>query len=172
MFRPEPLFRWRAHGLQGVRKRVFIVVNAQVHANQSEDDSPQTPGLLRQLRSVVDVPIDRHTDSSLQLLDEAVRQWRDEVGRYVAAGAVVDPDAFQVIEINMARARDAAGGAEVQEIPTGLKISPDQIERIRRFVRRELDLSPQWRALLQSTQRPHDGWAGPVQTGAVLPPAP
>jgi NTE family protein len=39
-----------AAGFSGVRKRVFIVVNAQVSPNQVDDESPDTPGLLRQLR--------------------------------------------------------------------------------------------------------------------------
>jgi hypothetical protein len=33
-------------------------------------------------------------------------------------------------------------------------------------------LSPQWRALLQSTQPPRTEWAGSIQTGVVSPPAP
>jgi NTE family protein len=144
----------RVHGLRGVRKRVFIVVNAQVNAGAPEAESPDTPGLLRQIRSVVDVPIDRHSDSSLQLLDEAVRQWREELGTGEPARSADDRHLFTVIEISMARARDPVAGAEVKHIPTGLRISAGQIETIRRFVRRELALNPAWTSLLRELGAP------------------
>ena len=142
----------RANGFRGVRKRVFIVVNAQVDADRPADQSPDTPGLLRQLQSVVDVPIDRHSDTSMQLLQDAVRQWQGEVGAGLDAAARLDLQSFTVIEINMARARDAAGGEEVKQISTGLVIRPDQIETIRRFVRKELSLSPEWQRLKRELQ--------------------
>jgi NTE family protein len=137
----------RANGFQGVRKRVFIVANAQVNTDWPADRSPDTPGLLRQLQSVVDVPIARHADSSMRLLEDAVRQWQRETLPGADGAAPPDLQSFTVIEINMARARDAVGGEEVQQIPTGLSIRPDQIETIRRFVRRELELSPEWQRL-------------------------
>jgi NTE family protein len=142
----------RANGFRGVRKRVFIVVNAQVNADQPADQSPDTPGLLRQLQSVVDVPIDRHSHTSMQLLEDAVRQWQGEVRSGTDAPAQVDLHSFTVIEISMARARDAVGGEEVKQIPTGLAIRPDQIETIRRFVRNELALSPEWQRLTRELQ--------------------
>jgi NTE family protein len=155
-----------ANGFRGVRKRVFFVVNAQVNADQPADQSPDTPGLLRQLKSVVDVPIDRHSDASMQLLQDAVRQWQMEVRAGVDVAARVDLDDFTVIEINMAKARDAAGGEEVKQIPTGLVIRPDQIESIRRFVRRELLLSPEWQRLKRELQ---DGPPSSTQAGSGLP---
>lgn len=144
----------RANGFRDVRRRVFVVVNAQVNADQPEDESPATPGLLRQLRSVIDVPIDRHSATSLQRLDDAVRQWQGEADAGVPATSVAQAHSFSVIEVNMARARDTAGGEAVKQIPTGLAIRPDQIEAIRRFVRRELELSPAWQALQRALQAP------------------
>jgi NTE family protein len=157
----------QANGFRGVRKRVFVVVNAQVSADQPADQSPYTPGLLRQLQSVVDVPIDRHSDTSMQLLEDAVRQWQGELRAGGDASAPVDPHSFTVIEISMARARDAAGGEEVKQIPTGLAILPDQIESIRRFVRNEFALSPEWQRLKRELQ---DGLVeGATQARGSLP---
>jgi NTE family protein len=155
----------QANGFRGVRKRVFFVVNAQVNADQPADQSPDTPGLLRQLQSVVDVPIDRHSDTSMQLLQDAVRQWQDEVRANVSMAARADLGDFTVIEINMARARDAVGREEVKQIPTGLAIRPDQIESIRRFVRRELALNPDWQRLMRELQ---DGLPSATQASASL----
>ena len=157
----------QANGFRGVRKRVFIVVNAQVNADQPADQSPHTPGLLRQLHSVVDVPIDRHSETSMQLLEDAVRQWKGELRASGDVMASVDPHSFTVIEISMARARDSAGGEAVKKIPTGLAIQPDQIENIRRFVRNELALSPEWQRLKRELQ---DGLIeGATQARGSLP---
>jgi NTE family protein len=155
-----------ANGFRGVRKRVFFIVNAQINADQPADQSPDTPGLLRQLQSVVDVPIDRHSDTSMQLLQDAVRQWQGEVRSGVDVAARVDLDDFTIIEINMARARDAVGREEVKQIPTGLAIRPEQIESIRRFVRRELALSPEWQRLKRELQ---DGLPSATQARSGLP---
>lgn len=141
----------RANGFRNVQKLVFIVVNAQVNTDWPADQSADTPGLLRQLQSVVDVPIDRHSDTSLQLLDDTMRQWQREL-RSSASTSLVAKQSFSVIEISMARARDVDGGQAVRQIPTGLAIQPDQIETIRRFVRRELALNPDWQALTGASQ--------------------
>jgi NTE family protein len=153
----------RAFGFHGERKRVFLIVNAQVNTDRPEDQSPETPGLFRQLQSVIDVPIDRHADSSLQLLREAVNQWQLEITAGLKATAPMQGSGFTVIEISMAKPRDAKGGEAVKRISTGLAIQPDQIETIRRFVRREFELSPEWRTLMHELQAPaaHERAEGP-----------
>lgn len=142
----------QANGLRGVRKRIFIIVNAQIEGELPTDESPHTPGLIRQLRSVVDVPIDRHADASVQLLKEAVGHWQRELDAAADTGAMP----FHLVEISMARPRDAALGAEVRQIRTGLSLLPGQIDTIRRFVRRELDLNDTWQQLKRALRADAD----------------
>jgi NTE family protein len=138
----------QASRLVNVRKRVIIVVNAQVASQEPDEDSPQTPGLVRQLRSLVNVPIDRHADAKLQHLAEAVRQWQTELSEAGMSNLREAADEFHVIEVNMSRARNHEMAAQLQRIPTGLKIDPEQLKQIRAFVREELAGSLQWQALL------------------------
>jgi NTE family protein len=141
----------RLNGFSGVRKRVFIIVNAQANPAQPEDDSPNTPGLLRQLRSAVDVPIDRYSQSSLVQLGQAITQWREELR---AAGEPASKaDDFHVIEINVMAAPHSLDAEAVKAIPTGLRITGEQIELIRRFARRELAANPEWQRLLEALRR-------------------
>ncbi len=69
---------WRkaaeAMRLNGARKWVIIAVSAQVATHEPESDSPHTPGLVRQFRSLVSAPIDRHADAKVQHLPQTVRQ--------------------------------------------------------------------------------------------------
>ena len=140
----------RLAGFRGVKVRAIIVVNAQVDPPDHEDDSPRTPGLLRQLRSVIDVPIDRYSASSLQSLSDAVRQWHADLeGGPDAQSAGEGPiEQIHLIEISVENARDAEAADAVRHIPTSLRIDESQIESIRRFVRREFDLNPAWRQFL------------------------
>jgi NTE family protein len=140
----------RMNGFSGVRKRVFIVVNAQANPAQPEDDSPNTPGLMRQLRSAVDVPIDRYSQSSLVQLGQAITQWRDELR---AAGEPAShADDFHVIELNVMSAPNSPDAERVKAIPTGLRITPEQIDLLRRFVQRELATNSEWQRLLNALQ--------------------
>jgi NTE family protein len=166
------------NGFSGVRKRVFIIVNAQANPAQPEDDSPNTPGLLRQLRSAVDVPIDRYSQSSLLQLGQAIVQWKQELH---AVRRQADPSAgegandgadgaddgandFHVIELNVMAAPHSLDAEAVKAIPTGLRIGSEQVELIRRFVRRELAANPEWQRLLEVLSRDT-----PPPTAALLP---
>ncbi|WP_425258811.1 patatin-like phospholipase family protein [Rubrivivax sp. RP6-9] len=140
----------RVSRLVGVRKRVIIVVNAQVNPDQPEDETPHTPGLLRQLRSIVHVPIDRHADASVQMLGKTVRQWQHDLRAAAGPGGRGQPDDFHVIEINLAQARDPALAAALQQVPTGLRIAAADLALIRRFVREEVVQHPEWLRLLRA----------------------
>jgi NTE family protein len=142
----------RLAGFRGVKVRVFIVVNAQVDPRDANDDSPNTPGLLRQLRSVIDVPIDRYSASSLQALGDAVQQWQTDL-RFASVShedeeAITRAARIHLIEIGVASAQDPIAAEVVRNIPTSLRIDAQQVETIRRFVRNEFAANPAWQQLL------------------------
>lgn len=138
----------QAARLVNVRKRVIIVVNAQVAPQDSEEDSPRTPGFLRQLRSLVNIPIDRHAEAKVQHLADSVRTWKMELSDAKGSSGLQMLDDFHVIEINMSRARDSAQAKQLQHIPSGLSIEPEQLTQIRAFVRDELAANRHWKELL------------------------
>ncbi len=137
----------QASRLVDVRKRVIIVVNAQVMPPEPQAESPHTPGLVRQLRSLVNVPIDRHADAKVQHLADAVRQWQAELRD--APGA---EGGFHVIELNMSRARNPVRAEQLRRIPSGLRIGAEELAQIRAFVREELAGSSPWQTLLQELE--------------------
>lgn len=138
----------QAAHLENVQKRVIIVVNAQVAPQDSEEDSPRTPGLFRQLRSLVNIPIDRHAEAKVQHLAESVRKWQMELSNSDESSGHRMVGDFHVIEINMSRARDSARAKQLQGIPSGLSIEAEQINQIRDFVRDEFAANRQWKDLL------------------------
>lgn len=169
----------RAAGFRGVRRRVFIVVNAQLAHGGDAAQSADTPGLLGQLRSVVDVPIDRHGESNIALLHEATRHWQQQLASAPDAelGDTVARDtAFHVIEISLAAARQDPQAEVLAGLGTALRIEPAQWQAVRAFVRRTLARDPQWAALLRVLQAPaapppSGGGAVPSSGGSAAPPA-
>lgn len=140
---------------RGVRKRVFVLVNAQVQPEFEEDSSPNTPGIVRQLRAAIDVPIDRYSSDSVSLLRNAILRWKNQLaeasderlGDYISR----DTD-FHVIEVSL---RDLPHEfRDLKSMATSLRLKEAELERLRAFVRASLEKNPDWLKLKQSLQEP------------------
>jgi NTE family protein len=128
----------RLGGYRGVRRGVFIIVNALASPTLEEDDSPDTPGLFRQLHSAYSVPIDRSSMDGIGLLSAAVARWTQQVRQA----------STQSLDGLLAQA--------LRNLPTALRISPDEIQRLKAFVRLKLERDPAWQALLDDLNAPAD----------------
>lgn len=150
----------RQSGFRGVKKRVFIVVNAQIRPDFSEDQSADTPGLLRQLRAAVDVPIDRYSVDSIGLLNAAVRQWKDELQRSkpeLLEGLIDRDTAFHVIEVALLDVPAEGEFSGIRKMSTELRISDRELVLLKRFVRFSLARNAAWQGLLSELGSPPPG---------------
>ena len=138
----------RQAGFRGVRKRVFILVNAQVQPDFEEDSSPNTPGIVRQLRAAIDVPIDRYSSDSVNLLRSAIARWKAQIadasderlGDYISRDTE-----FYVIEVSL---RDLPREfRDLKSMATSLRLTDAELERMRAFVRDALSNNPEWQRL-------------------------
>jgi NTE family protein len=146
-----------AAGFRGVRRRVFIIVNAQVKARHIDDESADTPGLARQLSSVIDVPMDRYSETSVRVLEDATRQWARELQAMAEPelrGAMERDTSFHVIEVSLMNAPDGPERDRLESIPTALRAGKEDLTLLRRFVRQTLRADPQWRRLLRDLNPP------------------
>ncbi len=142
----------QAIGVKGIKKRVFVIVNSQVRPQYDEDGSPNTPGLLRQLQSAIDTPIDRYAAANVMLLKREIARWKDEIARASddeLAGTLDRNVEFYVIEISFQDASTKLDTAVLQNIPTAFRISPDDVSRIDVFARESLRINPEWQRLLR-----------------------
>lgn len=142
-------------GFRGVRRRVFLLVNAQVQPEFEEDSSPQTPGMLRQLRAAIDVPIDRYSSDSVNLLRGAIGHWKaqvmaasdDGLGDYLSRDT-----AFHVVEVSL---RDLPREfQDLKSMATSLRLTEAELERLRAFVRASLARNPDWLELQRALRAP------------------
>lgn len=142
----------KAVGLSGIKKRVFIVVNAQGHSTFSDDSLPDTPSLLRQLRAMVDVPIDRYSTASIELLKQEVSRW--QVDLHTAsdeqlAGIIARDTDFFVIEVSLATPPPGTDVNELSAIPTTLYLSEASSKALQKYARDALKSHPEWKRLLE-----------------------
>lgn len=137
-------------GLQTPRKVVFIVANAQVAPEFTADSSPDTPGLLRQLRAMVDIPINRYSNSSMQTLRTSIEGWKRELAAYNAARPPTEQRhvEFYAIDVSAESANDVAGTKALRDIPTSLRLSGEQVETVLRMARQRLAADPDFQRLL------------------------
>lgn len=141
----------RQAGLKGVRKAVFIIVNAQVQQRFHEDSLSNTPGLIRQFRSLIDIPIDRYSAGSIGALKSEVLRWRAQL--YFAADAQLadtiarDAD-FYVIEVSLVAPPEGVKRPPLNEANTSLRISPEDTQALQRYAREALLANPEWQRLM------------------------
>jgi len=141
----------RATGFRGVRKFVYIVVNAARSPDPEIGKSGDVPSLASVTRAVVTIPLARYSFESMELLRASIAEWRREVRRAKLDGpdAPVAKDVdFYLVEVSLGDEPDAAEREYLREIPTGLQLTEEQSRRIRASAARQLRDSPDMKRLL------------------------
>jgi NTE family protein len=145
----------KAIGMKGIRKRVFIIVNSQVRPKYNDENSPNTPGLLRQLQTAIDVPIDRYANASVALLRREIIRWRDELQRATdeeLGDTIARNTEFYVIEVSFQSMEAIIDSTSLQNISTSLRMSSRDAKSIDVFARDALRRNPEWQRLLRDIQ--------------------
>lgn len=153
--RGGPIHSARDAGLSGIRKRVFIIVNAQGKAKFEEDAKPDTPTLLRQASAIINVPIDRYSAASIELLKQEVVRWRAELQQATdeqLGGTIARDTDYFVIEVSLVSPPPGMDTASLAAIPTALKMEPASAEALQVYARKALLANPEWQRLMSTLQ--------------------
>jgi NTE family protein len=151
-------------GYRGIRRSVFIVVNAETSARSPQDRSADVPGPLRSALALADIPINRNSDVALVQARSMLAAWEDEVRETHAKGdySTFAADAqFFFIEVTFAAEPDAAMRNRMMSIPTTLELPAADVRLLRDFAARALRRSAAFQALMQSLD------AAPPSTTAI-----
>jgi NTE family protein len=138
-------------GYRGVRRSVFIVVNAETSRRSSDDATPEIPGPVSTVFALADIPINRNSETSLQKMRTSIRLWEAEVRTAHAQGdfEVFAEDAkFYLIEVDLRVHPAGSGPADLESVPTSLQLPAGDIDALRRFARDTLRGSAEFQRLL------------------------
>ena len=131
-------------GAQGVRRIVFVVVNAEGNAGFEADRSSRVPSIFRVTQAVADIPLGRYSNDSQELLREALAHWAQEF-----AGPDGRPLPTYYIEVSLQGDELEPEIQALRNLPTALSLPPEDADRVVEAGRRLFLRSPELARLLQ-----------------------
>jgi NTE family protein len=141
--------------MEGVRKVVFIVVNAETEPDPKWDRTERVPTFGGMLASYSSIAIDRNNEGTLALLKESARSWADEIRAQRCRRRVVSTSPggcgdiqFYVVEVKFDALRDETERMHFKRLPTALKLPPEEVDKTREAARRLLAESGEFQRLL------------------------
>ncbi len=138
-------------GIADVRKVVFIVVHASTGPDLRWGRTAALPGLGQVLQAVKDIPIDRYSFETKELLAANFERWAADIKaqRKQAGDAAGDDLEFVLVDVDFAALADRNEREELMRIPTTWSLDVDTVARIRGAARTLLDESRSFQGLLR-----------------------
>ncbi|HJU06250.1 MAG TPA: patatin-like phospholipase family protein [Nitrospiraceae bacterium] len=148
----EALFK--ALGVMKVRKLVFLVVRAETIPDVASYRFSEIPVLSRALRALIDIPINRYSIDTLHLMRLAVEGWRTALQQKERGeGSVFAPDAdVYFINASLSELDDPVERESLMKIPTSLRLTNDQVDRLIKAAGRLIQNDPDFQRLMHDLQ--------------------
>lgn len=123
---------FRQLGAKHIRKLVYILVSAETTPDVAEYQLSDVPGLSRVSRALVDIPINRYSTDTVQLMSDAVVRWRAHLRqRHHVDDSVFSSDAdIYFINASLTELEDNGEQEWLMNIPTNLSLTNEQIDRL------------------------------------------
>lgn len=137
-------------GIADVRKVVFIVVNASTGPDLSWNRVASIPGIGQALQAFKDIPIDRYSFETKELLAASFERWAADIRtqRKAAGDAAGDDLEFVMVDADFEALRDRTEREALMRIPTSWDLDAATVTRIRAAARALLAESPAFQKLL------------------------
>lgn len=139
-------------GIADVRKVVFIVVNASTGPDPGWSRAAALPGIGPVLRAFKDIPIDRYSFETKELLAASFERWAADIKRERKASGdgAGDELEFVLVDADFEALHDAAEREALRQIPTRWALDEATVTRVRRAARTLLAESAAFQDLLRS----------------------
>lgn len=137
-------------GIADVRKVVFIVVHASTGPDLAWNKMAAIPGVSQVLQAFKDIPIDRYSFETKQLLMSSFGPWAADIKtqRKAAGDAAGDDLEFALVDVDFDALRSRAERHALMHIPTTSQLDPATVARIRASAKTLLDESASFQRLL------------------------
>lgn len=138
-------------GIADVRKVVFIVVNASTGPDPRWGLASSIPGIGQVLRAFKDIPIDRYSFETKELLAASFERWASDIKiqRKAAGDTASDDLEFVMIDADFEALHDRAEREALMRIPTSWSLDAATVARIRVAAKTLLAESASFQQLLR-----------------------
>lgn len=156
-------------GAKKIRKLVYLMVSAETAPDITQYQLNDIPGLMRVSRALIDIPINRYSMDTVQLMNRAIQQWRLQIRqRPEGMSSIFSPDAdIYFINASFTEVNDQEEESTLMNIPTNLALTDEEVDHLLRIGSRLLRDSPEFQRLMgdlshdasttsASTAAPHD----------------
>ena len=123
---------FRSLGAKKIRKLVYLMVSAETTPDPSEYMLNEIPGLMRVSRALVDIPINRYSTDTAELMRQSVAQWRRELRQRPPGDESVftaDADIY-FINASLMAVTDPEEEARLMNIPTNLSLTDEELDHL------------------------------------------
>lgn len=119
-------------GVKQIRKLVYLMVSAETAPDLTQYKVSEIPGLMRVSKALVDIPINRYSTDTFELMSQAVTQWQAQLRqRPPSVQSLFTPDAeIYFINVNLAEVEDHNEQARLMNIPTNLALTDEEIDHL------------------------------------------
>ncbi|MCU0574154.1 MAG: patatin-like phospholipase family protein [Syntrophobacteraceae bacterium] len=153
--RGDPWTTLKEARMEGVRKIVFVVVNAETAIDDKWDRWEKVPPFGAMLDSYSSIAIERYNMETVALLSESFPRWADEIrrGRCGSGPISTEPGScgdleFYLVQVKFDALDDEAERTYFKRLPTSFVLKPEEVDRLRDAARRILSKSREFQRLI------------------------
>lgn len=119
-------------GVKGIRKLVYLMVSAETAPDLSQYVLSDIPGLSRVSQALIDIPINRYSADTFQLMRQGVEQWKLELRRrqHVENSSFTSDADIYFINASLTELEDPHEREYLMNIPTNLSLTDQQLDRL------------------------------------------
>ncbi len=142
-------------GAKKVKKLVYLMVSAETAPDISQYQLNDIPGLSRVSRALIDIPINRYSTDTMELLDQAIQQWRFQLRqRPEGVPTIFTPDAdIYFINASLTEVTDPEEEARLMNIATNLALTNEEVNHLLLAGSRLLRNSPEFQRLIRELKQ-------------------
>ena len=146
----------RGTKLEGMRKLVFVIVNAETEADTNWDTQDSIPSVAAMLSSYSTIAIERYNVETISLLKEQLKSWADEVRQERCRGRAMSTEpgacgdfSHYIIEVKFDEVTDEGKRSYFKRLPTSFRLTPEEVDNLRSVAQRLLTESAEYQRLLK-----------------------
>ena len=120
-----------------LKKIIVISVNAQNETKSDIDKSPETPATSEIINTIINVPIDRNTEATLNYFRRFVDEWNEEMKKKPQDERII----WHFVSLNLKDLPPSPLRDEVLNIPTSFYLPEKEIKQLRQAAQILMDNS-------------------------------